>query len=123
MPSALSIKMKKWVKYLVVALLFGQTGYSVAMDESQIDDLADLTAIFVYLKNDCGYQDIPDQQIRNALLFYAKQNRWRLERSDQPRMQLGVQHSYQDLNGIPLPTKAKCRSLAEQSLGLLDYGQ
>ncbi|MDI5754501.1 hypothetical protein MJL79_30585, partial [Salmonella enterica subsp. enterica serovar Montevideo] len=46
-------------------LLIGANSY--ALTESEAEDMADLTAVFVFLKNDCGYQNLPNSQIRRAL--------------------------------------------------------
>jgi hypothetical protein len=70
--------MTKSIKILLLAGLLGFSSTSFALSESEAEDLADLTAVFVYLKNDCGYQDLPDAQIRKALVFFAQQNRWDL---------------------------------------------
>lgn len=63
--------MKKSIKALLLLGLFGFSSTSFALSESEAEDLADLTAVFVYLKNDCGYQDLPDGQIRRALVFFC----------------------------------------------------
>lgn len=42
---------------------------SYALSENEAEDMADLTAVFVFLKNDCGYQNLPNGQIRRALVF------------------------------------------------------
>ena len=55
--------MTKMFRFLLLSVLLGASGTSFALDESQAEDMADLTAVFIYLKNDCGYQDIPDAQI------------------------------------------------------------
>lgn len=70
--------MKQSIRILLLTGLLGFSSTSFALSESEAEDLADLTAVFVYLKNDCGYQDLPDAQIRKALVFFAQQNRWDL---------------------------------------------
>ncbi len=76
---------------------------------------------FVYLKNDCGYQDLPDAQIRRALVFFARQNRWDLSNYGSFNMKSLGADSYQDLSGIAVPNDTKCKSLARDSLSLLAY--
>ena len=61
--------MKQSIRILLLTGLLGFSSTSFALSESEAEDLADLTAVFVYLKNDCGYQDLPDAQIRKALGF------------------------------------------------------
>lgn len=113
--------MTKMFRFLLLSLLLGASGSSFALDESQAEEMADLTAVFIYLKNDCGYQDIPDTQIRNALIFFARQNRWDLSNYNLLNMQQRGEASYEDLSGIAVPAAKKCQSLAEKSLSLLAY--
>lgn len=113
--------MTKIFRLLLLSLLWGVASNSYALDDSQADDMADLTAVFIYLKNDCGYQDIPDIQIRNALLFFARENHWDLSNYNQLNMQQRGEASYEDLSGIPVSESLKCRSLAKNSLSLLAY--
>ena len=86
---------------------------SYALRESEAEDMADLTAVFVFLKNDCGYQNLPNGQIRRALVFFAQQNQWDMKA-------LG-EDSYRDLSGIGIPVAKKCKALARDSLSLLAY--
>lgn len=113
--------MKKSIKALLLVSLFGFSSASSALSESEAEDLADLTAVFVYLKNDCGYQDLPDAQIRRALVFFAEQNRWDLSNYDKFNMKSLGEASYRDLSGIAVPNDKKCKSLARDSLSLLAY--
>ena len=62
---------------LLLAML-GFSNASLALNESEAEDLADLTAVFIYLKNDCGYNDLPNAQIKRAIVYFAQQNRWDL---------------------------------------------
>ncbi len=91
---------------------------SFALSESEAEDLADLTAVFVYLKNDCGYQALPDAQIRKALVFFAQQNRWDLSNYASYNMKALGEVSYKDLSGIAITNHKKCKSLARDSLSL-----
>ena len=83
--------------------------------------MADLTAVFVFLKNDCGYQNLPNGQIRRALVFFAQQNQWDLSNYDTFNMKALGEDSYRDLSGIGIPTAKKCKALARDSLSLLAY--
>ena len=113
--------MKTSIKALLLMGLFSFSTTTFALNKSEAEDLADLTAVFVYLKNDCGYQDIPDAQVRRALVFYAQQNRWDLANYDKFDMKSLGEDSYQDLSGIAIPNTKKCKSLARNSLNLLNY--
>lgn len=113
--------MKKSLKALLLLSLFSVSSTSFALSESEAEDLADLTAVFVYLKNDCGYQELPDGQIRRALIFFAQQNRWDLSNYGSFDMKVLGEESYRDLSGIALPNDTKCKSLARDSLSLLAY--
>lgn len=115
--------MKSGVKTLLLGALLGYSAGCLALTESESEDLADLTAVFVFLKNDCGYQDLPNPQIRRALVFFAQQNRWDLTNYDSMNMHKLGEESYQDLKGIPIKTDKKCKALAKESLSLLAYVQ
>ncbi len=67
---------------------------SYALSESEAEDMADLTAVFVFLKNDCGYQNLPNGQIRRALVFFAQQNQWDLSNYDTFDMKALGEDSY-----------------------------
>jgi len=113
--------MKKSIKTLLLLGLFSFSSTSFALSESEAEDLADLTAVYVYLKNNCGYQSLPDNQIRRALIFFAQQNRWDLSNYSSYNMKALGEDSYKDLSGIALPNDTKCKSLARDSLSLLAY--
>ena len=113
--------MKKSIKILLLSGLLGFSSTSFALSESEAEDLADLTAVFVYLKNDCGYQDLPDAQIRKALVFFAQQNRWDLSNYAAYNMKALGEASYKDLSGIAITNDKKCKSLARDSLSLRAY--
>lgn len=113
--------MKTLAQILLLPFFLGLSSYCYALDDSQADDMADLTAVFIYLKNDCGYQDLPDPQIRNALIFFARKNSWDLSNYNRFNMQRRGEASYEDLRGIKIDNKQKCHALAEKTLGLLAY--
>lgn len=75
----------------------------------------------VFLKNDCGYQNLPNSQIRRALVFFAQQNQWDLSNYDTFDMKSLGEDSYRDLSGIGIPVAKKCKALARDSLSLLAY--
>ncbi len=113
--------MKKGIQALLLSGLLGFSSTSFALSESEAEELADLTAVFVYLKNDCGYQDLPDAQIRKALVFFAQQNRWDLTNYASYNMKALGEDSYRDLSGIAVSNDKKCKALARDSLSLLAY--
>lgn len=113
--------MKKKLHTLLTLVLFSLSFSASALDESEAEDLADLTAIFVYLKNNCGYEHVPNAQIRRAIVFFAQKNQWDLSNYEQFNMKKLGEESYQDLNGIAVAKDLKCRYLARDSLGLLAY--
>lgn len=94
--------MKTFFRTVLFGSLMAVCANSYALSESEAEDMADLTAVFVFLKNDCGYQNLPNGQIRRALVFFAQQNQW-------------------DLSGIGIPVAKKCKALARDSLSLLAY--
>lgn len=40
--------------------MLGFSKASLALNDFEVEDLADLTAVFIYLKNDCGYNYLPN---------------------------------------------------------------
>ncbi len=113
--------MNKWVRGTLLGCLLSFSASSFALSESEAEDMADLTAVFVFLKNDCGYQNLPNGQIRRALVFFAQQNQWDLSNYDSFNMKALGEDSYRDLSGIAIPTAKKCKALARDSLSLLAY--
>ena len=113
------------MKTLFRTILFGSllavSANSYALNESEAEDMADLTAVFVFLKNDCGYNNLPNGQIRRALVFFAQQNKWDLSNYDSWDMKSLGEASYRDLSGIRIPIAKKCKALARDSLSLLAY--
>ncbi len=114
-------KMKTLCRTLVLGSLLALSANSYALSESEAEDMADLTAVFVFLKNDCGYQNLPNTQIRRALVFFAQQNQWDLSNYDSFNMKALGEDSYRDLSGIKISTTKKCKALARDSLSLLAY--
>jgi len=111
---------------LTVMLTLGMLAFSSAshaLSEPEAEDMADLTAVFVFLKNNCGYTDMPNEQIRRAILIFAQQNRWDLSNYGSYDMRALGEDSYRDLSGIAVPTPKKCESLATNSLSLLAYAK
>ena len=100
---------------MVLGSLLALSANSYALSESEAEDMADLTAVFVFLKNDCGYQNLPNTQIRRALVFFAQQNQWDLSNYDSYNMKALGEDSYRDLSGINIPTAKKCKALARDS--------
>ncbi|KAF1368258.1 MAG: YacC family pilotin-like protein [Yokenella regensburgei] len=113
--------MTTFFRTLVLGSLLAFSCSSYALSESEAEDMADLTAVFVFLKNDCGYQNLPNGQIRRALVFFAQQNQWDLSNYDTFNMKALGEDSYRDLSGIRIPTAKKCKALARDSLSLLAY--
>ena len=103
---------------MVLGSLLALSANSYALSESEAEDMADLTAVFVFLKNDCRYQNL---HIRRALVFFAQQNQWDLSNYDSYNMKALGEDSYRDLSGINIPTAKKCKALARDSLSLLAY--
>lgn len=94
---------------------------SYALSESEAENIADLTAVFIFLKNDCGFQDVSSQQIRRAIVLFAAQNKWDLNNYNQFNMRARGENSYYDLSNIKIPIHKKCEGLARNSLYLLPY--
>ena len=114
-------RMKTFFRSIILGSLLAVSANSYALSESEAEDMADLTAVFVFLKNDCGYNNLPNGQIRRALVFFAQQNQWDLSNYDSWNMKALGEESYRDLSGIGIPTAKKCKALARDSLSLLAY--
>ncbi|OTA21942.1 bacterial chaperone lipo family protein [Xenorhabdus beddingii] len=113
--------MQKIALLTYILILFGFAQPAKALSESEAEDLADLTAVYIYLKYDCGYSQIPDREIRRTIIYFAQRQKWDLSNYDGQLMEELNQLSYNDLKGINLPYEVKCRSLARRSLSLLAY--
>lgn len=120
-PDAVVEAMKTFFRPVLFGSLMALCANSYALTESEAEDMADLTAVFVFLKNDCGYQNLPNSQIRRALVFFAQQNQWDLSNYDTFDMKSLGEDSYRDLSGIGIPVAKKCKALARDSLSLLAY--
>ena len=46
--------MKTFFRTVLLGSLLAMSSSSYALSESEAEDMADLTAVFVFLKNDCG---------------------------------------------------------------------
>lgn len=120
-PDVVVEAMKTFFRPVLFGSLMALCANSYALTESEAEDMADLTAVFVFLKNDCGYQNLPNSQIRRALVFFAQQNQWDLSNYDTFDMKSLGEDSYRDLSGIGIPVAKKCKALARDSLSLLAY--
>ncbi|PHM24545.1 YacC family pilotin-like protein [Xenorhabdus budapestensis] len=113
--------MQKFALLTYILVLFGFTQPARALSENEAEDLADLTAVYIYLKYDCGYSQIPEREIRRTIVYFAQRNKWDLSNYDGQLMEKLNQLGYNDLKGINLPHEVKCHSLARRSLSLLAY--
>ena len=60
--------MKTFFRTILFASLMAMCANSYALSENEAEDMADLTAV-LFSENDCGYQNLPNGQIRRALVF------------------------------------------------------
>ncbi|WP_099074256.1 YacC family pilotin-like protein [Proteus alimentorum] len=92
-----------------------------ALTYTQAEDLADLTAIYLFLNKDCGYEQISKPKIERALMVFSRSQQWDVSNySTLPMSQLN-ENSYNDLKGIEVSHNKKCQLLANKSLSLLNY--
>lgn len=118
--------MKKKSLFNISLLLLSLSGFSTtcqALTEAEAEELADLTAVFFYLKRDCGYEDLPVPEIKRALVYFAQKNRWNLSNYNQINMEALGQSSYRDLSQIPIDKTRKCEALAKNSFGIMYYNK
>ncbi|MBT9432368.1 YacC family pilotin-like protein [Candidatus Sodalis endolongispinus] len=111
--------MKNTLLVMLLLSLLVISSAAQALTKNEEEDMADLTAVFVYLKNNCDYADMPNEQIRRAILIFAQQNRWDLSNYATYDMRALGEDIYRDLSGIPVPSAKKCESLATNSLNTL----
>ncbi|MBK5074521.1 YacC family pilotin-like protein [Budviciaceae bacterium CWB-B4] len=105
---------------LLLLSLIGFSSTCQALTESEAEELADLTAVFFYLKKECGYKDLPIPEIKRALIYFAQQNHWDLANYNQINMEELGQSSYDDLSRIPVDKDKKCAALAKDSFGIMN---
>lgn len=67
--------MRKFTVIFYIITLLGITHSARALTPNEAEDLADLTAVFIYLKYDCGYTQIPDREIERAIVYFARSNK------------------------------------------------
>ncbi|MDR0217418.1 MAG: YacC family pilotin-like protein [Enterobacteriaceae bacterium] len=111
-------------KLALLTYMLALLGFSLpakALSENQTEDLADLAAVYTYLKYDCGYSQIADRDIRRTIAYFAQHNKWDLSNYDSQLMGKLNQLGYQELQEIELPHEVKCRSLAQHALSMLPY--
>lgn len=92
-----------------------------ALSVNETENLADLTAVYIFLKHDCGYSQIPDREIERAIFYFAQNNHWDLSDYSNHTMVKLNEERYEDLKKIPIPHKKKCQILANDALALFAY--
>lgn len=109
--------MKKFAYLLTIisALLIPR---AYALTEAQAEDIAGLTAVYIFLKNDCGYSQIPNAKIEQTIAMFARNNQWDLSNYNAELMFKLNKESYYDLKGINIPSDLKCDALARNTLGI-----
>lgn len=106
-------------RLLCLTLLLSVTANCYAIGDVEADEMADLTAMFVYLKNNCGQKNLPDHQLREGLVNFAHLRHWDLSNYNTQKMQIRTLASYQDLSKFPVGSSEKCRLINVNILGLL----
>lgn len=104
---------------LSFATLFSSS--AKALTYTQAEDLADLTAVYLFLNNDCGYEQISKQKIERALIIFSQSQQWDVSNYSMLPMSKLNEDSYQDLKNIQIAHNKKCQLLTQKSLSLLNY--
>lgn len=104
---------------LLFWFVFSTKAFTLSINETE--NLADLTAVYIFLKHDCGYSQIPDREIERAIFYFAQSNHWDISNYDKSAMAKLNEERYDDLKKIPIPRKKKCRVLANDALALFAY--
>lgn len=110
-----------FISHIALIFWFIFSTKASALSSNETENLADLTAVYIFLKHDCGYSQIPDREIERAILYFAQSNHWDLSNYDKPTMAKLNEERYDDLKKIPIPRKKKCRVLADDDLALFAY--
>lgn len=114
---------KMFALFCTLALSFSMlfSSGAKALTYTQAEDLADLTAVYLFLNKDCGYEQISKQKIERAIFIFSRSQQWDVSNySTLPMSQLN-EDSYNDLKGIEVVHSKKCQLLANKSLNLLEY--
>lgn len=102
---------RSFMKRILCSVFFLTSSPSIALTELDAEDLADLTAVFVFLKNDCGYRHLADTRIRLALILFSRGRSWDLSNYHHYDMKNMSEEGYRDLKGISISKDKKCASL------------
>ncbi|AWK14006.1 YacC family pilotin-like protein [Candidatus Fukatsuia symbiotica] len=113
--------MKKITLIALVLFFIGFSSITQALSQPEAEEFANLAAVFVYLQNECGYNNLPNADIKQALVYFAQQNRWDLSNYNSFNMSKLGNDSYHDLRGIAISRQKKCRFLARSSLVPLSH--
>ncbi|MEY2344828.1 YacC family pilotin-like protein [Proteus mirabilis] len=68
-----------------------------ALTYTQAEDLADLTAVYLFLNNDCGYEQISKQKNRTSADYFSQSQQWDVSNYSMLPMSKLNEDSYQDL--------------------------
>lgn len=112
--------MKTFFRTVLFGSLMAVCANSYALSESEAEDMADLTAVFVFLKMTVDTR-ICQMGRFVAHWSFCPANQWDLSNYDTFNMKALGEDSYRDLSGIGIPTAKKCKALARDSLSLLAY--
>lgn len=118
--------MKKKFLFNISLILLSLIGFSTtcqALTETEAEELADLTAVFFYLKKECGYKNLPVPEIKQAIVYFAQKNLWDLSNYNQITMETLGQSSYRDLSQIPIDKNRKCAALVKDISGIMNYNK
>ena len=106
-------------RFFCLTLLLLVSANSYAIGDVEADEMADLTAMYVYLKDNCGEKNLQDGQLREGLVRFANIRHWDLFNYNSHAMQTRTLDSYQDLRKLPVSRLEKCRLIRVNVLGLL----
>ena len=61
-----------FISYVTLLFWFIFSDRTSALSINETENLADLTAAYIFLKHDCSYSQIPDREIERAILYFAQ---------------------------------------------------
>lgn len=63
--------MKRIILVMLLFILCGFLFVSFVLSEFEVEDFVDLIVVFVYLKNDCGYNELFNNEIKWVIVYFV----------------------------------------------------
>lgn len=113
--------MKTFFRTILFASLMAMCANSYALSENEAEDMADLTAVFVFSEKRLWLPEFTQWANSSRTGLFCPAEPMGPQQLRQLRHEGAREDSYRDLSGIGIPTAKKCKALARDSLSLLAY--